>query len=112
MHSLLFLLSLLTLTFAQTILVNLYPLPEFGGKVDSQQVTIGIDHYFGPISDNNVGSINVTQSGYVCLLYGGYANGDCIEANDEFQCTMGDEPHLKQNDFSCMRCLGPGDACP
>jgi hypothetical protein len=38
--------------------------------VDSQQVTIGTDHYFGPISDNHVGSINVTQSGFVCLLYG------------------------------------------
>lgn len=27
---------------------------------------------------------------YVCLFYGGYISGKCIEGDDEFECVEGD----------------------
>ncbi|CUS15039.1 unnamed protein product [Tuber aestivum] len=103
---------------AQQLSVTLWNFPNFkdgegvGTAGNPLTVNIGEETYIGAANANLVDSAKIPP-GYVCLFFGGHENGKCIEGKDEFQCIEGDNPVLDFSDtFECIRCYGPGAACP
>ncbi|RPA94410.1 hypothetical protein L873DRAFT_1814412 [Choiromyces venosus 120613-1] len=103
---------------AQQLNITLWNLPNYqaGEGVTAAgnlvNVNIGEDSYLGTVNANLVDSAKI-PAGYVCLFFGGYGDRKCIEGEDEFQCVEGDTPVLNlSNTFECIRCFGPGAACP
>ncbi|PWW75241.1 hypothetical protein C7212DRAFT_364460 [Tuber magnatum] len=103
---------------ARQLNVTLWNLPNYqdgeGLAAAGNQLTVNVgeETHIGAAHANLVDSAKIPP-GYVCLFYGGYGNGKCIEGEDEFQCVEGDIPVLDLSDtFECIRCFGPGAACP
>ncbi|KAG0637391.1 hypothetical protein HOY80DRAFT_274942 [Tuber brumale] len=103
---------------AEQLSITLWNMPNYqageGVTAAGNRLTlnIGEDTYIGAVNANLVDSAKIPP-GYVCLFLGGYKDGKCIEGEDEFQCVEGDAPALNlSNTFECVRCFGPGAACP
>ncbi|KAG0127680.1 hypothetical protein HOY82DRAFT_66102 [Tuber indicum] len=102
---------------AQQLSITLWNEPNYqageGVTAAGNRLTLntGEDTYIGALNANLVDSAKIPPE-YVCLFFGGYKNGKCIEGVDEFQCVEGDNPALNlSNTFECIRCFGPGAAC-